>query len=310
MRLDPEIEALLSSMAERGIPGLREAPVEVFRAAVAGGLALLPPPSDILHVEALTAEFFGGSAPARLYRPAAAPDALIVYYHGGGWALGSLDEYDRPLRHLANLSGAAIVSVDYRLAPEHRFPAAVDDALGALEWAAEAVGELASPGARLFIAGDSAGGNLAAVAVQHARDRGLATAGQILIYPATEGDVDADYFSAFVPPILTREDIAYFYDLYAPAGVDRSDPRLAPGRGRLAGLPPTLIVTAEHDLLTAEGRVYGGRLAAEGVEVEIIDYPGAIHGFFSLGGGTALGRKAAVDIAEFVRRQAARSAPA
>ncbi|NYF59935.1 alpha/beta hydrolase [Micromonospora purpureochromogenes] len=219
-----------------------------------------------------------GGVAARLYRDGD-HDAMpvVLYAHGGGWVMGSVDTHDGLCRHLAAESGWAVLSVDYRLAPEYPYPAAVDDMARALTW-------LRGPGAarhgldpgRIAVAGDSAGGHLAAVTARRARDAGIRLAGQILICPVI--DPAADY-PALDEYGLDREEMRFFWDAYAPPGVDRTQPDLDPLRADLTGLPPAVVITAELDLLSAEGERYAARLLAAGVPVTAARYQGLIHNF-------------------------------
>ncbi len=248
-----------------------------------------------------------GDIPIRVYRPVEQPAGVIVYFHGGGWTIGDLDSMDAAIRLVANNTDCTVVSVDYRLAPEHPFPAAVDDSMAAVSWVAQRMGDFASPGAPLMVMGDSAGGNLAAVVCLLARDAGGPEIGlQILVYPATEGDVHAEALHAFVPPFLDRDDIEWFYDQYIRPE-HRADPRFAPAEAAShAGLPPAVIVTAEYDLLTAHGRNYARQLEQAGVPVTCLHYDGAIHGFFGMAAQFDIGRRAIDDVS---REIAARIAP-
>jgi acetyl esterase len=219
-----------------------------------------------------------GGVPARLYRDRD-DDALpvVLFAHGGGWVMGGVDTHDGLCRHLAAASGWAVLSVDYRLAPEHPYPAAVDDMGRALRW-------LRDPGAarlgldphRTAVAGDSAGGHLAAVTARRARDAGIRLAGQLLICPVI--DPAADY-PALDEYGLDRTEMAFFWDAFAPPGVDRSHPDLDPLRADLTGLPPAMVITAELDLLSAEGERYAAGLLAAGVSVTAVRYQGLIHNF-------------------------------
>ena len=244
-----------------------------------------------------------GEIPIRVYRPSEQPAGVIVYYHGGGWTIGDLDSVDAALRLVANQTDCTVVSVEYRLAPEHPFPAAVDDAMAAAEWVAARIEDFAAPGAPLMVMGDSAGANLSAVVCLLARDAaGPKIDLQVLIYPATEGDVDAPAMHAFVPPFLDRQDMAWFYDQYAPPE-QRGDPRLAPAKAAShAGLPPAIILTAEHDLLTAEGEAYGRQLEQAGGTATRLHYDGAIHGFFTMAAHLDIGRRAIDDVSAAVVR--------
>jgi acetyl esterase len=224
--------------------------------------------------------------PARVYSPSPAARGLVVYYHGGGWVVGTLDGWDSPLRGLAVASGCDVVSVDYRLAPEHVFPAAADDAYDALAWAASASGLAA--GRPIVVAGDSAGGNLAAVSALRARDSGGPhVALQVLVYPVADCDLDRRSYRECDGDelIVNRRDMVWFWDHYAADPASRSNPYASPLRApSLSGLPPVYLVTAEHDPLRDEGFAYADRLRAARVPVEHRHYGSQIHGFFTFTG--------------------------
>ncbi|WP_019633372.1 alpha/beta hydrolase [Actinomadura atramentaria] len=226
-----------------------------------------------------------GPVPVRLYRPepAGAPLPALVYLHGGGWVLGGLENVDVSCRDLAAEAGCAVLSVDYRLAPEHPFPAAVRDAWAVTEAVAADPGRFGADPARLAVGGDSAGGNLAAVVALLARDRGVDLAHQLLVYPVTDTARDTpswrDYGSGYG---LDGEEMARFMELYR-AGADPADPLLAPLRAPdLSGVAPATVVTAEYDILRDEGDAYARRLAAAGVPVAHRCFPGVVHSFFLL----------------------------
>ena len=228
-----------------------------------------------------------GSISARVIIPEGEVNGLIVYYHGGGWVIGTIDEYDPLARQLASQTGCAVVNVEYRRAPEHRFPAAADDAYAALLWADDHVVDIAGHRAPLLVAGDSAGGNLAAVTAMRARDRGGPTiAQQILVYPVTDSDLDTDsYHDPENQLLLTREAMQWFFDHYVPDLEDRKHPDVAPARAdRLDGLPPAIVLTAEHDPLRDEGEAYAQALEAAGVHVDLERMDGQMHGFFQMVG--------------------------
>ena len=217
-------------------------------------------------------------------RRAPNPKPLIVYFHGGGWVLGSLETHDGICRSLAVGVDAVVVSVDYRLAPEHRFPAAVDDAYAALVWAAGCAESLGADASRLVVAGDSAGGNLAAVLAQMARTAGPEITFQLLVYPVT----DHEFTSASMEEnatgyYLTRNMMRWFYELYLHDEQDADDVRVSPLRARdLAGLPPAYVMTAEYDPLRDQGIAYAAAMAVAGVPVATRQSPGLFHGFFSM----------------------------
>ncbi len=219
-----------------------------------------------------------GGVSARLYRDGG-DDAkpVVIYAHGGGWVMGGVDTHDGFCRHLAATSGWAVLSVDYRLAPEHPYPAPVDDMVRALTWlrGPEAPRHGLDP-RRTAVAGDSSGGHLAAVTARRARDAGIRLAGQILVCPVI--DPVADY-PALDEYGLDRDEMRFFWDAFAPPGVDRTQPDLDPLRADLTGLPPAVIITAELDLLSAEGERYAAGLLAAGVPVTAVRYQGLIHNF-------------------------------
>jgi acetyl esterase len=232
-----------------------------------------------------------GPVPLRLYTPVAAGGSALpalVYFHGGGFVLGDLDCFDSICRALADSSGCRIVSVDYRLAPEHPFPAAVEDCFAALKWIEANAASLGIDANRIAVGGDSAGGNLAAVVSQLAQaNNGSHIALQMLFYPITTMRPDSPSSFAFSPTILRGPAINWFYSHYVPDGGEdhADDPRLSPLRSEdLSGLPPAYIVTAGFDPLHEEGQAYADKLESAGVKVRHIDYPTMIHGFFSMPG--------------------------
>ena len=303
MAIDPQIRALLDQMAAMGMPPLSALPVEEGRKALEGLGDLSGPGEEVVGVEDITIPGPAGGIPARVYRPdAERPTPLVVYYHGGGWVLGNIESHDGTCRALANRSGATVVSVDYRLAPEAPFPAAVDDSLAAARWCHAHAGELGVDAARLAVAGDSAGGNLAAVVSLLAREGGPPIAFQLLIYPATDARMETASISENGEGyLLTEVDMKWFYGHYAAPATDwRVSPLLAPD---LSGAPPAMIITAGFDPLRDEGEAYARRLAEAGVPVEYVHYEGMIHGFFGFGEQVDVARQA-VDTAGAALRQA------
>lgn len=309
MPLDPEIAVLLEALSS--LPALESMAVADARGLVDQLGAAAPAGSLDVESSDRTISTRGGDLPVRIYRPIQAR-GVLVYFHGGGWTLGNLSSVDAALRDFSAASYFTIVSVDYRLAPEHPFPAAVEDAVDATAWADTTRGDLAGIGCPLVVAGDSAGGNLAAVVAQKAvASRGPAIAGQILFYPVTSTDTNTqsycDYAEGF---FLTRSLMRWFLDNYLPNAADRTDPAAAPLLARdLTGLPPTLIQTAEFDPLREEGEAYAGQLAEAGVPVTLQRREGLIHGFVTMAGslrGAALARDDAV---AWVKDLAAMNAP-
>jgi acetyl esterase len=224
--------------------------------------------------------------PATLYTPAGLPEpsGLLVFYHGGGWAVGTRENYDNTVRFLAQRAGVRVLSVEYRLAPENPFPAAPEDALAAFEYAHGKAGELGADPDRIAVGGDSAGGNLAAVVAQVTTRRGgPAPAFQLLLYPVTDASTRHRSRELFADRFfLTDEHMTWFLDHYAPAGVERSDTRLSPLLAEdLCGLPPAYIATAGFDPLRDEGEAYAKRLQESGVQIALKRHPDLIHGFAS-----------------------------
>ncbi len=239
----------------------------------------------------------GGPLPVRAYRPhaSAAPLPALLWLHGGGHVVGSIACCDALCRHLALGAGAVVVSVDYRLAPEHKFPAAVEDSMAALEWLHREAPSIGVDRARIALGGDSAGGNLATVTAIAARDRIVpAPVFQLLVYPATASWPDSASHAEFAEGhLLTRRDVDWFQGHYVRDARDRDDPRFAPlNAPDLSGLPDALVIVAECDPLRDEGIAYAERLRAAGGRVELTCYPGMIHAFLSLSGIVDAGRDA------------------
>jgi acetyl esterase/lipase len=285
MALDQATTALLEQLAAMGLPPLQESTPAEARGRMAAMRGQTAPGPDMASVRDTRVRASGGFVPVRVLTPAGQPRGLIVYYHGGGWVIGSLADYDKTGRLLAQRTGCTVVLVDYRLAPEYRFPTAVDDSWAALRWAEEHRGELAAEGVPLIVAGDSAGGNLSAVMAQRARAAGgPPVALQVLVYPVTDCDLETtSYRDPANQLMLTRESMAWFWDHYAPEPDARAHPDAAPLRATdLSRLPPAVVVTAEHDVLRDEGELYATRLLKAGVRVRHRRFPGQMHGFFAM----------------------------
>ena len=284
MPLDPDAEILLEMIRAANRPafetvGAAEAR-ELFNA---GRKVLAPDPMPVAETRDLAIPGPGGSIPARLYRATATGTLpVLVFFHGGGWVVGDVESHDTVCRHLANRAHCAVVSVDYRLAPEHKFPAAVEDCFAATAWVADNAAALGVDAGRLAVGGDSAGGNLAAVVSLLARDKGVPRiAYQLLIYPATDAAMRHDSIARFAEVyVLTRSTMRWFYDQYLRASEDAADWQASPlAAPDLRGLPPAYVLTAGYDPLCDEGDAYAARLAAAGVPVTHRTFEGQVHGF-------------------------------
>ncbi|MBY0295997.1 MAG: alpha/beta hydrolase [Methylobacterium sp.] len=288
--LHPDAQALLRAMREAGRPPFEAlSPAEAREAYGASRAALQPPLDAVALARDLAAPGPGGPVRLRLYRGlGTGPEPLpgLLYLHGGGWMLGDLASHDWVCRRLATVARACVVAVDYRLAPEHPFPAALEDAAAALAFVAAEAGALGIDPSRLAVGGDSAGGNLAAVLALMGRDGHLpATAFQALLYPAVDLGMTGESYARVTRDVpITAATMRYFIDHYAPDPGMRSDWRASPARApSLAGLPPALVLTCGHDPLCDEGRAYAARLEREGVPVTALHLGDQIHGMLTMG---------------------------
>jgi acetyl esterase len=278
MPLHPQAQAVADFYAAiRTTPFEELSPVEA-RALYSAGQV---PSTEVVHE---IRDVQAGSIPCRLYRPSAQTDlGLLVFFHGGGWVIGDLNSHDGVCRSLANKSGHAVLSVDYRLAPEHKFPAAYDDCVTALKWAHENAGALGIDNTRMAVGGDSAGGNLAA-AVALAEVVPLKF--QMLIYPAVDMSMESPSISENAnAPILTKAVMAWFVNHYMNSDSDRTNINASPmlaSDEQLKRMPPAIVITAQYDPLRDEGEAYGKRLVENGVSTTITRYNGAFHGFFNM----------------------------
>jgi acetyl esterase len=288
MPLDPQAQAFLDQIAAMGGQPLSSMPVPLARQSMEMLANMRGTEEQVASIADRRIPGPAGDIPVRVYTPAGpAPRAVLVYFHGGGWVLGGLETHDGVCRSLANGAGCVVVSVDYRLAPEHRYPAAAEDCYAATTWCAEHAAELGADAKRLAVGGDSAGGNLAAVVAQMARDRGGPNVMfQLLIYPATDATFDTpSYRDNADGYLLTTQDMRWFWGHYLGDASQRgAEPYASPLRAEsLAGLPPALVITAEFDPLRDEGEAYGHALERAGVAARISRYDGMIHGFFGMG---------------------------
>lgn len=277
MPLDPQVKALLDAQASAPKPF--EQTVAEARATMLARPRLPGPP--MAHEEDRRIPGPGGEIPIRIYRPRDETGAVLVYFHGGGWVLGNLDTHNNQCRNLAQEAGCVVVAVDYREAPEHRFPAAAEDAYAATKWVAANARSLDVDATRLAVGGESAGGNLAAVVCQMARERrGPAIVQQWLAYPVTDYAFETDsYRDKSAGYGLELETMRWFWKHYL-GDQDGSSPYASPLRAvSLDGLPPAIVVTCEYDVLSDEGKAYAERLEEHGVRVELLAVPGVNHAF-------------------------------
>jgi acetyl esterase len=299
MPLDPQAQALLDQIAASSVPSLSALKPAEARAAYDAFIKLVDAhglPIGRTEDRAISGPV--GDLMVRIYTPIAAGNAALpglVFFHGGGFVFGSLNSHDALCRQLANEAGARVVSVDYRLAPENKFPAAIEDAFAALSFVEKNAMELDIDPNRIAVGGTSAGGNLAAVACLMARDAGAPhVAHQLLIYPAMDFALDTPSHDEFAQGHgLDRALLEWFAHHYVPPAEDPKDYRLSPLRAPAHhGLPPTLVITAGFDPLRDEGRLYAEKLEAAGSPVTYLDYPGQIHDFMSMTGVIDEGRAA------------------
>jgi len=285
MPIDEDIRVYLESVADVPRVSEQSAPVSELRQATHALWAERPRGDFQVDSRDLLVPGRDGTIPVRLYQPAdGGADGLVLYFHGGGFVFGDLDSHDDVCRRLSHDSGMQVLAVDYRLAPEHPFPAAVHDALDVLQWLTSGEAAAAVSAGRLFVAGDSAGANLAAVAANHARDVGIRLAGQALIYPVTDFR-DTEYPSRKSRASgygLSQQDMLWYGRQYLRDPELVADPRVSPiTQADLAGVAPVFVMTAGYDPLCSEGEAYVSRLREAGTPVEHLHLPGANHGVFT-----------------------------
>ncbi len=304
MPLDPQAKAFLDQLAAASAPPLNALPVAEARQALrtlfsTGG------PEPVHKVEDRQIPGPAGGLPVRTYTPAGkGPLPVLVYFHGGGWVLGDLETHDSTCRTLANAAGCIVMAVDYRLAPEHKFPAAPEDCYAATKWVVLNAASFGGDPTRIAVGGDSAGGNLTAAVALMAADRGAPTlVYQLLIYPVTNYAFDTPSYRENADGyLLTREAMQWFWGHHLANENDGQNAYASPLRARdCRRVPPALVITAEFDPLRDEGEAYAARLREAGVPVEVKRYNGMIHGFFSLGHVLEQGKKAVADAAAGLR---------
>jgi acetyl esterase len=296
MALDEATAALLAQLAGTDTKPLHEMTPAEARGMAAALRGQQPPGPEMARVRNARARVAGGTAPVRVLVPGDRPRGVIVWYHGGGWVLGGIEDSDLLGRELARRTGCAVVLAGYRLAPEYRYPTAVEDSVAVLHWAADHLVDIAGAPVPLIVAGDSAGGNLAAVVARRARFTGPAIAAQVLVYPVTDCDfATTSYADPDNQLLLSRDSMTWFWDHYMPEAAARLHPDASPLRAPdVSGLPPAIVVTAEHDVLRDEGELYATRLLKAGVPVAHRRFDGQMHGFFTMT-GVLPGSAAALD---------------
>src|SRR5581483_7271989 len=288
MPISPALQAVLDASAAAGVPPISEQPLAEARAGAMNFAALgAGPREELFGVDDRQIPGPGGLIPVRVYTPVDTEDALpgVVYLHGGGWAIMGIETHDWICRRLAKEAGAVVVSVEYRLAPEHPFPAPLDDCYDATKWVVEHAAELGIDAARVAVAGDSAGGNLsAAVALRARAAGGPPLVAQVLVYPVTDASFDTpSYAENGKGYLLEADSMRWFWDQYLGPDGDPDDAYASVLRAAdLSGLPPALVITAEYDPLRDEGEAYARRLDGFDVPTTLVRYDGVVHGFLGM----------------------------
>lgn len=293
MALDEHVSQLIDGMNAQGLESFERLTIDQARGVVATFTGLQAPARCVDRVAEATYTSGGQDLQLRIYVPAGAePKPVVLYLHGGGFVSGTVDVADEPCRAVADASGAIVVSVEYRLAPEHRFPAAPDDAYAALNWVAGHIAEYGGDPGNIVVMGDSAGGNLAAVTALRARDEnGPGLRGQVLIYPVIDPHADFPSRTEFGEGyIITAAGLDWFWDNYLSSPDDARNPYAVPTQATsLSGLPPALVLTTEYEVARDEAEDYGARLSAAGVETEVERFDGLVHGAFWMSGAVPRG---------------------
>ncbi|OOL32578.1 esterase [Rhodococcus rhodochrous] len=305
MALDHHVEQLLAGLRAQGLKSFENLSIDEARAVVSTFTGLQAPPEPVARIDDLHYVSDTTELPLRIYLPeGVGPRPVVLYFHGGGFVAGDLAVVDEPARALANETGAVVVTATYRRAPEHRFPAAADDAWAALNWVAEHIAEHGGDPGSIVVMGDSAGGNLAAVTALRSRDQGgPALRGQVLIYPVIDPNAQLpsriDYADGY---LITAAALDWFWEQYLSAPEDADNPYAVPARAaRLDGLPPALILTTENEVARDEAEQYGDRLRAEGVNVRTVRFGGLVHGVYWMSGAVPRSRELRAAVADFVK---------
>ena len=309
MPLHPQAKQFLTDLEAQGLPPLETMAILEARATDANFGDVQGDLQDVSSVRDLLVPGEAGSLPVRIYNPNPGTlQPIVVYFHGGGWVVGSIDVVDKPCRELANAAQCIVASVNYRLSPETKFPGPAEDCYSAVRWFAENAQDFDADTRNLVVAGDSSGGNLAAAVCLMARDRGGPhISQQLLIYPVMSPTRDTQ-FDSYVENesgyLLTRDQMEWFWGNYAPSDSEARQPYASPLLAEdFAGLPRGLIVTAEFDPLRDEGLAYASALKEAGVDVRTTTYPGAIHGFFWFNGIMDQGRELVAELAGQIREE-------
>jgi acetyl esterase/lipase len=306
MPLHPQVQAMRDRRERDGIPPLYTLALDQARADdLAAIRAASGTGEPVAEVSDREIDGPGGALPIRVYRPVPGRRLpVLLYFFGGGWTLGTIDTSDAVCRSLANAAGCLVVAVGYRLAPEHKFPAAVHDCHAATRWVAEHAAAIGADPTRIAVGGDSAGGNLAAVVSQLSRTQGPRLSAQLLVYPNTQYGTDSPSIRDSTDPMLfNRTSVDWYWGHYLSTPDDGlsplASPMLAPD---VSGLPPALVITAEYDPLRDQAEAYADRMRSAGVTVTVTRYPGMIHGFFCMAGELDDGRAAVDQAAAYLRR--------
>jgi acetyl esterase len=310
--LDPTAAAVMEAFRAANRPKYETMTAPEAREASKLGRAVVQPdPPKLASVDDITAPSPHGPIPLRVYKPLTLPKSgpapAFIFYHGGGWVIGDLDSHDVVCRQIADQAGFVVLSVDYRLAPEHKFPAAAVDAIAATEWIVANSAKFGIDKNRIFVGGDSAGGNLTAVVTLNARDNGGPKfAGQVLIYPATDfAMTHSSHSDPETSVLLTHSLIRWFSDHYLTCKADIDDWRASPARAQdLKGLPQAYVMTAGADPLHDEGVEYKDRLKAAGVDVSYSEYPGQFHGFWTMGKLIPEANRLTSEVAQWLKARA------